>query len=71
MSKGRTKLKLTVSSFILHAILAFGFTVAWIITKTTEPLVWAGWFASFNTTLGIYEATKTYKDKVLIENKEN
>lgn len=67
--KGHTKLKFTVASFILHVFLAVGFTVAWIVVKSTEPIVWGAWFASFNTTLAIYTVGKTYKDKVLIENK--
>lgn len=68
--RGHTKLKFTVASFILHTILAIAWSVVWIVTGATEPVVWAGWFASFNTTLGIYASTKTYKDKCLIEHKE-
>lgn len=69
--RGHTKLKFTVASFILHVILAIGFSISWIISGSTEPIVWAGWFASFNTTLAIYTAGKTVKDRVIIENKEN
>ncbi len=69
--RGHTKLKFTVASFILHTAIAIGLIASWLVVKSTEPLVWGGWFASFNTTLAIYATTKTYKDRVIIESKEN
>ncbi len=69
--RGHTKLKFTVASFILHTAIVMGLIASWIAVKSTEPLVWGAWFASFNTTLAIYTVGKTYKDKVIIENKED
>ena len=65
--KGKTKLKFTVASFITHCLIVLG----WIVTEVQEPIMWAAWFTSFNTTLAIYATTKNYKDKVIMENKEN
>lgn len=65
--KGKTKLRLTWTSVLVHCLIVIG----WIVTEVQEPIMWASWFGSFNATLAIYEASKTYKDKVLIENKEN
>lgn len=61
----RTKLKFTIASFIAHALLAVGFLV------TDQTTVWAYWFASFNSTLAIYTASKTMKDKILIDSRDD
>lgn len=64
--KGRTKLKFTVASFIVHCMILISFT----INKQYEPILWGTWFASFNTTLAVYATSKTYKDKIIIQEGE-